>query len=199
MWWLALMLAAVPAEQWADEARVSEAPRVLETLPRFGPVAGIHIGASRGTHAPDLGARLGARFNAARSFGVSLFVDSQWAQQRASDRCAYSRVCAPEYTTTLLSGVARLEFVTDGRVGPFFVPQFTAGIFVGGGVGFLSRYQYRPDAFEPARIEPFARVGLHLGMTRLPGGWWFPFFLDLGTICSSQGCNELNFVAGIGL
>lgn len=193
------MLSAVPAEQWADEEQVT-APRTEIEAPRIGPVVGAHIGASLGNQAPDVGGRLGARFALTRHLGLSVYVDAQWAQERIAFRCYRWRDCAgAHFTTTLLTGVARLEFITDGRIGPLLVPGFTAAVFVGGGAAFVEAYQLTPSLFEPAKTVPFARVGLHLGMTRLPNGWWFPFFVELGSLCAAEGCTELNFVAGVGL
>lgn len=108
MWWLALVVAAVPAEQWADEAPVKEQPAVVVDSPRFGPVAGIHIGASLGNEAPELGGRLGARFRLAPNFGLSVFADAQASRTRVVRQC-FGRWwhCASEpYTSTLLTVVA---------------------------------------------------------------------------------------------
>lgn len=160
----------------------------------------MHIGASLGNEGPELGGRLGARFRLAPNFGLSVFADAQASRTRVAMQC-FGRwwECASDpYTAALFTAVARLEFISEGRLGPLLVPRFTAGVFVGGGVGVAPAVKYQSELL-PEVVAPFMRVGLHLGFTRLPSGWWFPFFLDLGTICTERGCGNLNFVAGIGL
>ncbi|MGV3625216.1 MAG: hypothetical protein ACO1OB_30665 [Archangium sp.] len=198
MWWVALVVAAVPAEQWADEAPAKEQPAVVEG-PFVGPVGGVHLGASLGNAGPEFGVRLGARVRIAPHLALSVFVDGQWTTNVIYGRCDLGRLCESEpFISTLASVITRLEFINEGSLGPLLVPRLSAGVFVGGALGIAPPVEVAGVTI-PGGIAPGLRLGLHFGFTRLPNDWWVPFFLDLGTLCSTGGCNELNFVAGIGL
>ncbi len=204
-WWALVVLsgcahvASTPRapEQWSDEPPAAAVPvEATPEPPRVGPVVGVHIGASVGRTGPDLGGRLGARFRVARHVDVSLYADVQVAESRVIRFCT-TLSCAPRvdpYTVAIATAVARVSVVSDGHIGPFFVPTLTLGAFVGGGVGWDSG----APGF-PATSGGGMRAGLHLGMTRLPNGWWFPVFLEAGVLGLPFVAHAFTFVFGVGL
>lgn len=205
-WWWAVLLsgcahvASTPRapEQWSDEPPAAAVP--VETSPeppRVGPVVGVHLGASLGNIGPDFGGRLGARVRIARHLELSALADAQWSPHESFWRCKQPE-CPTTWRSSHLGGQLRLAVVSDGRIGRLFVPAVTLGAFVGAGVFGIPALELS-DLSVPPVIEPFFRAGLHLGVTRLPNGWWFPVFLELATLIYSDGSKQLAFLAGVGL
>ncbi len=200
-WWLLVLTGCVhvapsslPPEQWRDEppAETVSAPEP----PRFGPVVGVHLGASLGTTSADFGGRAGVRLRVGRHVDLSLYADVQVAE-RSLTRFCFEHSCFPRiqpFNVGVATGVARLSLVSDGNIGPLFVPGLTLGLFVGSGVGWVTATEFRPD-----KHDGVVRAGLHVGMTKLPNGWWFPVFLEGATIIHADGFAQLAFLAGVGL
>lgn len=191
VWWVVVMSLTAATEQWADEAPASE-PLTVEPAqyPRVGPVIGAHLGASLSHWGPDVGGRIGLRVRPARHFALSLFFDGQHFEATSQNQPSNRSV-------TLWTGVLRAELVADGQWGPLFVPAITFGAFIGAGAELMPIDD--PLQTTTSTYAGF-RAGLHLGFTRLPNGWWFPFFLDVGGLCyPNYGCGWLYFVAGVGL
>ena len=197
-WWVACARIAFAQEQWADEP----APQPVveaEPGPVVGPVAGVWMGVSNGWVGPDAGARLGMRVRVIRNLAISVFDDVQVSTLDNSDACsAFSpRSCTvTTFPVGLTSGVVRVEFVTDGTLGRAFLPRLTFGVF--GGIG--AAWPPAAALAQDPSLTPLAvfRGGLHFGFTRLPGGWWFPVFVDAGLMGTPGGSPFFFFVAGAG-
>lgn len=207
-WVVAMVLAgcahvATPAaqEQWADEpAPGSPTERVPEAVPRVGPVVGAWLGVSGSGAGPDAGGRLGVRVRLLRNFALSAFGDLQVATL-ANDTCpekppprVFSSCEAVPLLMPVLTGVLRAEFVTDGNLGRAFLPRLTFGLFGGLGAAFAPVGALS----EPAPALPVYRFGLHFGFTRLPSGWWFPAFVDVGLMGQWGHSPLFYFAAGVG-
>lgn len=189
---------AFAQEQWADEPAPTPVVEA-EPGPVVGPVAGVWLGASGSWVGPDVGGRLGVRVRLIRNFAISVFGDLQVSEIDDSGRCSgYSPTpcVVTRSSMAATTGVVRLEFVTDGALGVAFLPRLTFGLFGGVGAAWWPDEPLTPTS--PVKPYTIFRFGLHFGFTRLPNGWWFPVFVDVGLMGELTYSPFFYFVAGVG-